>query len=191
LTCRRSDEVDLPGYLVDPGDPASAGFRAHYPTCPDCSRAVERWTRLEGVVRSAARGAEPEHPAEELLLAFQTSPERLRAEDRDEVRIHLEGCPACRNDLAALASFDFSALEREYADDEARGSVLTRRGVREGHVPRLRSWLDSLTAAVPLPALAVALLLVIAIPTALALWWTASERGLPSPPGAEVARSGL
>jgi hypothetical protein len=191
LICRRSDEVDLPGYLVDPDDPASVEFRAHYPTCPDCSRAVERWTRLEAVVRSAARGAGPEHPAEELLLAFQTSPERLRAEDRDSVRLHLEGCPACRNDLAALASFDMAALQREYAGDAARESVPTRHAVREGLFSRLRNWLDSLTPGMPLPALAVALLLVIAIPTALALWWTASERGIPSPPGAEVARSGL
>jgi hypothetical protein len=181
VTCRRSDEIDLPGYFVDPTAPASAEFRAHYPTCPDCSRAVARWTKLEAIVRAASANPEPAHPPEELLLAFQNHPERLRSEDGDSIRLHLEACPACRDGLAALASFDFASLEREYSTDAAPGSARAREPMREGLLPSLRDFFGSLSAGVPVLARAMALFLVIAIPSGLALWWMVSGRSTLSP----------
>jgi anti-sigma factor RsiW len=196
VTCRRSDEIDLPGYFVDPTAPASAEFRAHYPTCPDCSRAVASWANLEAIVKAASANPEPAHPPEELLLAFQNHPERLRPEDGDSIRLHLEACLACRDDLAALASFDFASLEREYSTDAAPSSTRAREPMREGLLPSLRDFFGSLSAGVPVPARAMALFLIIAIPSGLALWWMVSGQSI-APPSAiappsemEVASTG-
>ncbi len=37
MTCPIRAEIDLEAYLIEPAAPAWEAFRAHVPTCPECS----------------------------------------------------------------------------------------------------------------------------------------------------------
>jgi hypothetical protein len=100
-----------------------------------------------------------EHPSEQELLAYESDPGSLAATQRTALRAHLEGCASCRSELRVLASFDFRKLQ---ARAPASGAWLTR--------------LAELVFGRPLaPAYALAALLAIALPAALAAGWLASR----------------
>jgi len=176
VSCPHRHGIDLAEYLVEPAADRWAEFRAHYPTCADCSREVASWSNLERVLGAASVEAGRAHPAEELLLAFHRSPEALAPEERASLDLHLEGCPACRDALTALEAFDFNALQAELgevADSPATAEPSPPQPARSRLwelVLGLGEWLKSLGAPIPTPALVMALLLLLAIPSALVVW---------------------
>jgi hypothetical protein len=105
VICRRAFELELAEFLADPRAPGFAGFREHYPRCPDCAAEVRAWTELVGLL-----GGENAHPAPERLLRFAETPAALAPETRSAVERHLRRCAACRDELAGLARFDPAAL---------------------------------------------------------------------------------
>ena len=107
LTCTRARESDLAAFALERAAAEWAEFRAHYPLCADCSREVARFASLAAALE---REAPALHPAEAELLGFIEAPRGLGPAARERVRLHLEGCAACRSEVAALKRFDLSAL---------------------------------------------------------------------------------
>ena len=110
MSCRRAFDLDLADFVAGSARPEWAEYRAHYARCAECSAEVRAWTELHLLLQPP--GA---HPAEELLLRFETEPGRLPAAERRAVEEHLAGCPSCNDELAALRRFDFAALEPKAA----------------------------------------------------------------------------
>ncbi len=172
MSCRRSAEIDLAAFAADRHAPEWRGFRAHYPVCPDCSRAVAAWAQLHSVLEASV-AEESAHVAEDELLAVAADPVRLPEARRRAVEAHLAGCAPCRSELAVLRGFDFAALgapaARRFAAEEPPG------------------WIDRLAAAlIPLrrPAFALAVAVLVAIPAGIAMWrlWQgAASPGAPPP----------
>jgi hypothetical protein len=75
-------------------------------------------------LRTIGKKAAVTHPAEELLAQFHKNAESLPPEERLSIQQHLQGCPSCQEELSALASFDFSLIQR-WIDEEqpARASA--------------------------------------------------------------------
>jgi hypothetical protein len=154
MTCRRAFEIDLAGFLRDPGSAEFAGFRAHYPRCADCSAEVRIWTELHLQLQSGGAVAEAFHPAEELLLQFEERPDALDAAQRATVERHLAQCRSCRDELRVLRSFEFGNLERPAPVRAQRWRQ------RIADVP---SWIRGVVLH---PAFAYALVLLLLYPTA-------------------------
>src|SRR5438132_9927828 len=110
MSCLRAFDVDLADFVASSARPEWAEFRAHYARCAECSAEVRAWTELHLLLQAPAA-----HPAEAVLLRFETEPGRLPAAERRAVEEHLPGCPSCRDELAALRRFDFTALEPKAA----------------------------------------------------------------------------
>src|SRR5213596_4305325 len=110
MSCRRAFDLDLADFVAGSARPEWAEFRAHYACCAECSAEVRAWTELHLLLQPPAA-----HPAEELLLRFETEPSRLSANERRAVEEHLARCPSCNDELAALRRFDFAALEPKAA----------------------------------------------------------------------------
>src|SRR5438034_11735632 len=110
MSCRRAFDLDLADFVASAGRPEWAEFRDHYPRCAECSAEVRAWTELHQLLDPP--GA---HPAEELLLRFETERGRLPAAERRAVEEHLAHCRSCSDELAALRRFDFTALEPKAA----------------------------------------------------------------------------
>ena len=106
MSCRRAFDLDLADFVAGSARPEWAEFRAHYARCVECSAEVRAWTELHLLLQAPAA-----HPAEELLLRFETEPGRLPVDERRAVEEHLGRCPSCNDELAALRRFDFTALE--------------------------------------------------------------------------------
>src|SRR5437879_9897498 len=106
MSCRRAFDLDLADFVAGSARPEWAEFRAHYARCAECSAEVRAWTELHLLLQAPAA-----HPAEELLLRFETEPGRLPVDERRAVEEHLGRCPSCNDELAALRRFDFTALE--------------------------------------------------------------------------------
>ncbi len=118
MTCRRALDLDLADFVSDAARPEWAEFRAHYPRCAECSAEVRAWTELHLSLRASG-----DHPAEELLLRFETEPGRLPAAERRAVEDHLAHCASCRDELGALRRLDFAQLApRVAASTSARTS---------------------------------------------------------------------
>ncbi len=115
MSCRRAFDLDLADFVAGSARPEWAEFRAHYARCAECSAEVRAWTELHLLLQ--APGA---HPAEAMLLRFETEPSRLSANERRGVEEHLARCPSCRDELTALRRFDFTALEPKAAAAPAR-----------------------------------------------------------------------
>jgi len=123
MSCRRAFEVDLADFVASSARPEWAEFRAHYARCAECSAEVRAWTELHLLLQPPAA-----HPAEELLLRFETERDRLPAAERRLVEEHLARCPSCNDELAALRRFDFASLEpRAAASPAASFAALLRR----------------------------------------------------------------
>src|SRR5437867_8153523 len=110
MSCRRAFDLDLADFVASSARPEWAEFRAHYACCAECSAEVRAWTELHLLLEPPAA-----HPAEELLLRFETEPRRLPTAERHAVEEHLARCPSCNDELAALRRFDFAALEPKAA----------------------------------------------------------------------------
>src|SRR5438067_3927074 len=110
MSCRRAFDLDLADFVASSARPEWAEFRAHYARCAECSAEVRAWTELHLLLQPPAA-----HPAEELLLRFETERGLLPAAERRAVEEHLARCPSCNDELAALRRFDFAALEPKAA----------------------------------------------------------------------------
>ena len=123
MSCRRAFDVDLADFVASSARPEWAEFRAHYARCAECSAEVRAWTELHLLLQPPAA-----HPAEELLLRFETERDRLPAAERRPVEEHLARCPSCKDELAALRRFDFASLEpRAAASPPASFAAFLRR----------------------------------------------------------------
>src|SRR5438132_3213624 len=123
MSCLRAFDVDLADFVASSARPEWAEFRAHYARCAECSAEVRAWTELHLLLQPPAA-----HPAEELLLRFETERDRLPAAERRAVEEHLARCPSCKDELAALRRFDFASLEaRAAASPPASFAALLRR----------------------------------------------------------------
>jgi len=123
MSCRRAFDLDLADFVASSARPEWAEFRAHYARCAECSAEVRAWTELHLLLQPPVA-----HPAEELLLRFETEPGRLPAAERRAVEEHLAHCVSCNDELAALRRFDFTALEPKAAASPAPsfGALLRR-----------------------------------------------------------------
>jgi hypothetical protein len=173
MTCHRAFEIDLAGFLRDPGSAEFADFRSHYPRCADCSAEVRIWTELHLQLQSGGAAAEASHPAEELLLQFEEEPDAMDAAQRATVERHLAQCRSCRDELRALRSFDFGNLERPAPARAQRWWQVI------GGVP---SWIRGVVMH---PAFAYALVLLLLYPTAVK--HLVPPESPPSPPAARSA----
>ena len=150
MSCLRAFDLDLADFVAGSARPEWAEFRAHYARCAECSAEVRAWTELHLLLQPPAA-----HPAEELLLRFETERGLLPAAERRAVEEHLARCPSCNDELAALRRFDFTALEPKVAASPA---------------PSFAEWLRRLVLH---PAFAYAIVLLLLYP--------ALEGRLPSP----------
>ena len=114
MSCLRAFDVDLADFVASSARPEWAEFRAHYARCAECSAEVRAWTELHLLLQPPAA-----HPAEELLLRFETERDRQPAAERRAVEEHLARCPSCKDELAALRRFDFASLEARAAASPA------------------------------------------------------------------------
>ncbi|MBK7949097.1 MAG: zf-HC2 domain-containing protein [Deltaproteobacteria bacterium] len=71
-----------------------------------------RWNDIERVIRMGPLPVAADHPTAETLARFVDAPASLPGAELASIEHHLESCPACRTDLAALRRFDFSAGAR-------------------------------------------------------------------------------
>ena len=123
MSCLRAFDVDLADFVASSARPEWAEFRAHYARCAECSAEVRAWTELHLLLQPPAA-----HPAEELLLRFETERDLLPAAERRAVEEHLARCPSCNDELAALRRFDFASLEpRAAASPPASFAAFLRR----------------------------------------------------------------
>ncbi|MDJ0786299.1 MAG: hypothetical protein QNK05_05790, partial [Myxococcota bacterium] len=104
MSCRRAQDIDLAGFLLDPLGPEFDDFRSHYPGCEACAGEVARWSELEqglGALGSA-------HPEPEDLARYASARAeggRLEATLREEIDAHLQTCTPCREELRALRAW--------------------------------------------------------------------------------------
>ncbi len=157
MRCTRARDIDLAEFAVDPHAAAWTEFRDHYPICPDCSRAVGDFAALKAALGSPD-GAGAAHASEAELIALASPSSHLAPNERARLETHLANCPACRTELAVLQRFDFAAVSA------ARPRARDRRATA-------RWW----------PALAAAVIAVIAIPVAVLLSRPARETPPVSP----------
>ena len=167
MSCETGRGIDLEGYLVEPTAPEWDAFRAHHPTCTECSARVASAFRLEGLLRAALAT----HPEEAALLAFRRSAEALEPPEREAIREHLGACAICRDALTAVASLD---LARPL---EVQGAP-ARSDVPAGSWHRLLSPLREALSPLPLwvPATALAAVVVLALFWSSELAWIGEER---------------
>ena len=104
MRCRWSLEIDLAAVLREHRDARWAAFHAHHPACPECSRALAAWARLEALVRAATREPPGRHPGDAALLALLERPTDLEPAQRARVAGHLDACGPCRDALLAVAA---------------------------------------------------------------------------------------
>jgi len=158
MNCLRTLQIDLAAFVAEPSAEGWAGFLSHYPTCMDCSAAVQPWFELHDRLLALAPSDNPAHPTKHHLLAFEENQESLGVDQRAAVEAHLTSCRACRDELSALRGFDFAALAR--AAPELAAPVAQRRD-HSGESSRFPlSWLLPRLA----PALAFALVLAAILP---------------------------
>jgi hypothetical protein len=141
MSCHKAYDIDLAAFLAEPRAERFAEFRDHYPRCAACSAEVRAWTEVDGLLRPASDA----HPEPEVLLRY--ADDVLAPAERSGLAAHLEQCPACRDELTALAGFEPARAEAAQPT-RARPSLL-----------------DSLRRLVFHPGFAYALLLLVAAPT--------------------------
>ena len=157
--CRKASEVDLAVFLTEPQSPAWEEFRQHTLHCETCSAKVLQWTQLGDLLQSAGRNAAETHPAEEFLAQFHSRRESLAEADQHSIAQHLQVCPACREELSLLASFNFTLIQKWIEEEQPGQTVVVERPVLSESL--LTRWLEALRSLILHPAFAygVALLL--------------------------------
>ena len=103
MSCSRTQEIDLLGFLEAPRRPEFDAFREHYPRCGACASEVGAWTELQ--LGLQAQGTSGSHPDPGLLLAYAEVPDGLAAPERNALAGHLERCVTCRDELRALGAW--------------------------------------------------------------------------------------
>lgn len=175
MNCGGATKIDWAAFAADPRAPEWEGFRAHYPTCADCSRVVASWTHLRGALADAG-GIDAAHPADAELLAFASEPSGLARARRAALDAHLAGCAPCRTELAVLRRFDFSALGAG-APQRVRSVA-----VRPGPGDRLRALALALLGPLRQPAFAWMVWALLAIPISVVMWRILAEPETPEAP---------
>lgn len=161
MSCPRTAQIDWAAYTAEPAAGEWAELRAHYPGCPDCAREAARWLALRTALASGP-DAGAAHPAEEELLDYERSPQRLPAARRQAIGRHLDDCARCSNELIVLNRM----LPAGAAAAQRSGSA----AAREGFWDRIRRSLASLLPSSG-PALGlVATGLAVALAVGLSLW---------------------
>ena len=157
--CHKASEMDLAALLTEPQSPEWAEFQEHALRCESCAAEVSRWTQLEYRLRSMGQDIVTTHPSEKLLAQFHRRRESLSATDQDSIGRHLQICPACREELSLLTSFNFSLLQKWVDEEKPAHAVMAKQPtLRESLVARLLEVLRSLVFH-PAFAYGVALLL--------------------------------
>ena len=191
--CYKASEIDLATFLTESSSPEWEEFRQHALHCAPCSAEVYKWTKLEHILRAMGKETAATHPSEERLVQFQRSPRSLAPKERHSIQQHLQSCPACKEEVSLLASFDFSLIQK-WADEEkpAQAVAAKRPAFRESLMTRL---LETLRSLVLQPAFAygiVALLLGIHVVSQDLLRYSPStpdiERSQPTETGAGPER---
>jgi hypothetical protein len=169
--CRRSADIDFPAFLIEPHDATWEEFRHHYSQCPDCTAEVARWARLEWALRTMDQSNAAGHPSEEQLAQFQRCPHLLSAEARHRIEQHLKGCPACKEEMTFVDSFDFSLLQegpnvaKAATSQPVKVAAPTPRASFGMRIESIITGLfDTLRSLVLHPAFAYAVVLVLCIP---------------------------
>lgn len=167
MSCPWRAQVDPAAYRVEPEAREWAGYRAHLPSCPECRTELSRWAGLEELLRTALPPARPpgEHPTEEALHAFQRSPGTLAPGQREGLRLHLQSCGTCRDELAAVGAIDRGA----HAPGADRAEPV-RAGLRARLAEALRPFLEALFLPARSPALAGAAVLFAAVALGALVW---------------------
>jgi Domain of Unknown Function (DUF928)/Putative zinc-finger len=174
VLCTKAREIDLAEYTVDPRAPEWAEFRNHYPTCPQCARAVAEISSIKTAVRAEHRAASA-HSSEADLIALASPSSHLPPSERARLQAHLAGCAPCRTEFAVLQRYDFAAVTAERVERSA-----------------LDRFMEAIQASLLRPALVAAAIAVIAIPIAVMLWRSPRETApIPTPPVAVVEPSPL
>jgi hypothetical protein len=181
MSCKRAKEIDLGEFLLEREEPRWKEFRNHYPGCDDCSREVASLSNFERVLRSAS--VADSHPSEEALLGLTTL--SLASSECAAVEQHLEGCSACRSEVAVLRSFDFSAVQSVSVAEVIRPNFFRK------SVVSLAEWRDSLSWASVQPALVAAALVLIAVPIGLQLWQQGEVSGSRPSQDVEIAQEAV
>jgi len=105
-------------------------FEEHLASCEECSRALEQYRSLSGVLRDAARSERPRKTSSdcldpEVLAAY--ADRSLEDDERAVVERHLANCPRCLSEVAELwrieggSSHDPGELAAERALARLRG----------------------------------------------------------------------
>jgi hypothetical protein len=165
MSCRRSFEIDLPGFLAEPAREEFAEFRAHYPACAECSLEVSAWSDVVTQLRESAPSGNGVHPEAALLLRYEDDAAGLPPERCAEIERHLATCPTCRDELGALRAFPFESLAPR----------------RESARRRDRGWLPRVRGLVLHPAFAYALVAVLLWPAGLTLMRSRDFAPAPGP----------
>lgn len=194
MSCQRAEEIDLTAFLADRRGDEWAAFRDHYPRCAECARAVAQLSALESALRASggeadSGGGGASHIDEDDLLAYAegtadgTADGTLAPARRAALETHLEGCPACRSELAVLQRFDpAEALAPLASHAEAGDPIAAPHAASAEVVPvplgsRLRGWLEEWLAPVPAFALAAAAVVALGVVWAVAF----RDPGEPAP----------
>jgi hypothetical protein len=109
------------------------------------------------------------HPSVESLAQFQKSPDNLSREERQAIQGHLQTCPACREEVKLLASFDFSLVQKWAAGTKEAAQV-----ERVSLIVRL---FDALRSLVLHPAFAYGIALLLGLPLLRSYYSAPSYRG--------------
>ncbi len=87
------------GLLTAPEDER---MRAHLAACEECTEAWREATRALSGEGAGADSNGERHLSPAMIARWETAAQDLRGLEREAVRDHLERCPDCRADLAAL-----------------------------------------------------------------------------------------
>lgn len=149
--CDKLAGVDVAAYLEAPDDARWSGMRAHVEKCRDCSEEVEAWRSLRASLAVEGGG----HPTEELLLAYADERSTLASRVAEGIESHLTECASCRDEVGVLGVVAIQSSEAASVSVRAEEALWHRIAA-------------ALSGPVWLPALAVALLVVLMAP---ALRW--------------------
>lgn len=170
MRCDKSREIDLAAFAAEREDARFADFRAHYPTCPDCSQELGRWSKLERSLRGEAPLPGGPHPAEAELLAYAQQPDSMQQVQRSAVAQHLAGCASCRSEEAVLRGFDLQAVA-------AGGTEVARESAAERLRGAVAALADALFGWVPEPLWVPLALALLIVPAGLLIWGGGPEPG--------------
>ncbi len=186
MSCHRVEEIDLMAFAADRMASEWEAFRAHYPGCPDCARAVGELAAFEALIRQNAGDCGAGHVSEDELIALDQG--RLSGAQLARVEAHVDGCAMCRTERSVLRAFEIEAASEAAAEvlvprGRGRAAVADR---SSGSIGGLSDWLAGLLR--PGPALGFAAAVAVAL---LVLWSLGREEATREPPRYAEEEGGL